>query len=207
MLDRLENTPMSCGGSQVSAPEGKTPALSRHWFGPFMERATHLGSAHLICTRATFERLGGFDEALKTGEDYDFCQKTELAGGQIFIDPSLRVDHYDFPDTWWGFVKRERWHGRGDTSSIGAFFASRVALVSVGFTTLTVLAVGALLLGVTHLASVLIAAALGLLIASSFARLHGVGFATRAISIWIFGLYYFGRSLSVFDAVVRGLRR
>lgn len=206
VLDEMLATPMNCAGSQVQPPASARHPVVRHWFGPFMERAAHIGSAHLICSRVTCVALDGFDEALETGEDYDFCTRLEKAGGRVIVAPRLLVEHYDFPAGWGDFVRRERWHGRGDTGSLRSVLGSKVLLVSLVFIGAWLAAGGLALTG--HVAWGLAAVGVALLlpVAASFARLRGVGVATRLYSFPIFGLYFVGRSLSIWDALRRSIR-
>ena len=50
------------------------------------------------CFRKAFwERLGGFDERLKTNEDYDFNYRARLAGGRVVLDPGIRSTYFARP--------------------------------------------------------------------------------------------------------------
>ncbi len=206
ILEALQRAPKDCAGSQVSPPPASGSVLSEHWFVPFTERATHLGSAHFICRRETFLALGGFNERLETGEDYDLGQRFVRAGGRVLIEPRLEVFHYDFPSTLGEFVRRERWHGRGDAMSPGSVLRSKVALASLIFVALIVGSVAAAALGRLVLGAALAASVLALLVASSFTRLRGVPWRTRLYSFGLFAAYYSGRFLALWDGV-RGLFR
>ena len=52
-------------------------------------------AANLAVGRATFERLGGFDAKLSTGEDQDLALRHTERGGDIVFVPSARVVHDD----------------------------------------------------------------------------------------------------------------
>jgi len=201
-LRRIEASPKSCGGSQVSAPHDQPLLLTRHWFVPFMERANHIGSAHLFCLRETFEGLRGFDESLETGEDHDFCRRVRAGGGEVFDFPNLAVAHYDFPKSWAEFVRRERWHGRGDTTSLRAIASSKVALMSLFFSGLVLTGFVGLVMGSGALALAALVLAASLLVVSSALRLRNVRPSTRLFSVVIFAVYYFARTLAVVDAVL-----
>ncbi|HUC38087.1 MAG TPA: glycosyltransferase family A protein [Acidimicrobiales bacterium] len=42
-----------------------------------------VGGGNMAVRRETFDLVGGFDEALETGEDFDFAWRVQLAGGTI----------------------------------------------------------------------------------------------------------------------------
>ena len=47
------------------------------WWGQAKEKnkINYINSGHMIVQRRVFQKLGGFDEQLKTGEDSEFCQR------------------------------------------------------------------------------------------------------------------------------------
>lgn len=55
--------------------------------------AKHHPTANLSVTRRLVEALGGFDEGLRTGEDYAFCAKVRQNGYRIFFEPRAKVTH------------------------------------------------------------------------------------------------------------------
>lgn len=57
--------------------------------------------------RATYERIGKFDETLLTNEDYEFNARLRKAGGKIFLDPEIRSKYYARPDL--GALARQYW--------------------------------------------------------------------------------------------------
>lgn len=48
--------------------------------------------------RSTFDRIGKFDEALLTNEDYEFNTRLRTAGGKIYLDPAIRCSYFARPD-------------------------------------------------------------------------------------------------------------
>lgn len=123
-------------GAKVLAPHSSS-AILKHWFAPLTSESStqlsYLGSAHLIMPRAFFECLGGFDERLKTGEDYDLCERARKYGAAILPHPQLKAFHNRFPTTFRQFIRRERWHGTGDTQGLGRIIQSKVALMTIAF--------------------------------------------------------------------------
>jgi len=80
-----------------------------------------------------FRELDGFDENLKSGEDYDLCERASSLGCKIWIDTELVAYHHGYPETIGGFFRRERWHGMGDVTSISKVAHSKVAIAALLF--------------------------------------------------------------------------
>jgi cellulose synthase/poly-beta-1,6-N-acetylglucosamine synthase-like glycosyltransferase len=55
--------------------------------------------------RETFARLGGFNEAIPTNEDYEMDVRIQLSGGKIWLDPSIQVVYYP-PATFGGLIRQ-----------------------------------------------------------------------------------------------------
>ncbi len=189
-----------CAGAQVYPPREPRSLLWDHWFLPFALKpdASHIGSAHLICTRQGFATIGGFNALLETGEDYDFCARMLAAGGRLINDPRLRVEHHGFPRTLREFVRRERWHGRGDAVSWRSVLQSKVALMSVAF-------VGGLAAALVlafvwpPAATALLVASLSLPFIAATSKFRHAGLVTWATAAGIFVPYFWGRFLALLD--------
>jgi GT2 family glycosyltransferase len=92
--------------------------------GPF--RVFGMG-ANMALRRSSFDRVGGFDEALggggplRSSQDFDYAYRTYLVGDAILFEPCVKVDHYgtrttdQWPDTL-------RNYGIGD----GAFYSKHI---------------------------------------------------------------------------------
>ena len=105
------------------------------WFKPMIlnqkNKPKYINSGHLITSKKLFESIGGFDERLETGEDYDFGVRATKSGGCIVNNQCLQVIHKGYPKTIYHFFKREMWHGRSDWKSISSVLSSRVLMVSI----------------------------------------------------------------------------
>lgn len=53
----------------------------------------HAVTANLFVRRETFDRLGGFDESLPSGGDYDFAERAVAAGEHLVFAPAAVVAH------------------------------------------------------------------------------------------------------------------
>jgi GT2 family glycosyltransferase len=117
-LDRvlLEFPEAIVAGCKVGLPPSPT-WVERTWNdlhddGGDGER-TYINSADLAARRSAFESVGGFDAALETGEDSEFCQRIRQAGGLVLQDQRLRVVHLDNAKTLVQFYRKERWRALG----------------------------------------------------------------------------------------------
>jgi len=129
-IKKIGAEPLIITGSRYSAPENNNN-LNVHWFNLLVESnsSTYINSGHLITSRQLFDIISGFNEQLRTAEDYDFCVRGQQAGGIITPTPALKVIHDGYPSTYTQFIKRERWHGREDFKTFTSLMNSKVAIV------------------------------------------------------------------------------
>lgn len=66
-------------------------------------------SPNLCLPRAWFERVGGFDERLRTGEDKDFGLRLHAAGARQISLSRPQVLHWGFEGSWREWAGKERW--------------------------------------------------------------------------------------------------
>ncbi|MCF4007792.1 glycosyltransferase [Rheinheimera sp. UJ63] len=134
-VQQIKASPLTVAGSRCRAIN-KNNYVGRYWYNRLSQQQStnYINSGHLVVSRELFDRIGGFDESLRTGEDYDFSQRALKAGGKIEPDAALIAWHDGYPDTIGGFMAREMWHGRDEFKSITSIFQSKVALVSVTLT-------------------------------------------------------------------------
>ena len=196
-LRALLNSPRQLTGAMCTVPS-RPSWIERVWFAPRdMMTSPHIGTGHLITTRAFFDELGGFDDSLATGEDYDFSQRALLAGGSVNPDPLLVAEHHGFPSTIGAFVRREAWHGRSDFESFGRMLGSRVALATLVFGVGLLLTTGALLAGTWWLALLGALLVFALCFASSAAKFRRQPVSIVLANTAVFHAYYFGRLLAL----------
>jgi glycosyltransferase involved in cell wall biosynthesis len=130
VIERFRHEPNLITGSLCGISD-ENNWIERAWFAPRTTRteAKYINSGHLILPRDLFWKIGGFNAQLETGEDYEFCARAREMGVQIENDPELKVMHAGYPKTIKRFFVRERWHARGDFTSISATATSKPALV------------------------------------------------------------------------------
>jgi glycosyltransferase involved in cell wall biosynthesis len=121
-------------GSHCLVPAEMKPLL-RAWYRAIAEnfRSSYLGTGHMIMSAVVFKQVGGFDETLVTGEDYDFCSRARAKGIRIVENRQLAVYHLGYPESLRGFARREIWHGKGDCQSLKRILSSKIALCGIAF--------------------------------------------------------------------------
>jgi hypothetical protein len=83
-----------------------------------VEPARWLATGNMVVRRSTALEIEGFDETLETSEDFDFCSRLRLRGGEILADPGLASTHFGDPQTLPDLFRSELWRGR-DTLRVG----------------------------------------------------------------------------------------
>lgn len=78
---------------------GSQPARLLHW----------MPTPNLCLKRVWFERVGGFDEHLRTGEDKDFGLRLHAAGARQLSLSEPQVLHWGFEGSWGEWAGKERW--------------------------------------------------------------------------------------------------
>lgn len=86
-------------------------------------RVSYINSGNFICAREALETVGGFDEALESGEDAELCQRLSEAGFSVYEDPKIVARHLGNPKSLSQFFQRQIWHGAG---ALGTAKSSRV---------------------------------------------------------------------------------
>jgi hypothetical protein len=154
----------------------------------------------MIVSKELFLDLGGFDRALKTGEDYEFCARALRSGCAVESNAGLVVIHEDFPRGLLSFMRRESWHGRSDFESPAAFCNSKVAIATAIFLFLH----GLMFFG-GLLAQVALPLVLLLLAASSYAKYSHSGVTALIVNAFIFYFYFWGRAGALLRVILTRL--
>jgi glycosyltransferase involved in cell wall biosynthesis len=115
-LSALSASGASATGSPYALPP--TPGwIERVWHDlhhqDVARDVVYLNAGNLFVRRAVFERVGGFQDRLRTGEDAELGQRLGLAGERIHSDPVVRAVHLGNPRTLREFYRRAVWHGLG----------------------------------------------------------------------------------------------
>ncbi len=116
--------------------------IEKNWFLPMIyENPNYINSGHMVIAKKQFIALGGFDEGLSSGEDYEFCSRVRANKGSILNDSSLLVVHEGYPKTLLKFMYREICHGRDDFKTVRTFLTSKVAMISIVYCVLPIIGI------------------------------------------------------------------
>ncbi|MDD4736009.1 MAG: glycosyltransferase [Kiritimatiellae bacterium] len=122
VIDLLGEQDYVIAGWPVSPPSPTTwvqLAWNAHWVNKrghhdqavTGERAmTLITTANMSMNKSVMERVGGFDESLRSGEDMNFLLRAHHKGIDLRASPLLRVIHHGEPRTLKQFYKQQRWH-------------------------------------------------------------------------------------------------
>lgn len=195
-IEDLRKNPNIITGSHCGSPENGT-WLDRFWYESYgdEENVTNLGTGHMIITRKLFDQIGGFDESLLTGEDYNICMRAIKGGGQIVNNTDLRAIHHGYPQSLLGFVRREIWHGRGDAVSLSNVVKSKVALVALLFFSMHLIAGGLFFFpGISMLTlAIPILGIVGIAVISSYVKFKHCRLIVILVNSLVFYFYFWGR--------------
>lgn len=76
-------SPLGAGDALYRLPGSRAQAVDTVPFGCFR--------------RELWQRLGGYNEALLTNEDYEFATRVRQSGGRVWFDPRLRCEYFARP--------------------------------------------------------------------------------------------------------------
>lgn len=194
-------------GARCIIPESPT-WIEKYWFCPLSKKnVSYINSANLIVNRKAFESIGGFNELLETGEDYDFSARAKESGISVLVNPNYEAIHDGYPRNLTGFFKRELWHGKGDFSSIRSFIKSHVAWSAVFFGTTQSLLLLSLLAGEMQVAALFLVLSGLFLLAISTKLFSGHGLAFVICNLPLCYTYLAARFLSLASVSVGALRK
>lgn len=110
-----------------------------------------LPTANLCLERVWFERVGGFDENLRSGEDKDLGLRLGQAGARLLSLPRPTVLNWGFEGSWREWLGKELWRQSSQAQLLRKGRANlrllRFPLLAAGHWALDVLALLCLLLG------------------------------------------------------------
>jgi glycosyltransferase involved in cell wall biosynthesis len=179
--------------------------IYKYWFQQILESSktdvNYVGTGHMIMSKKTFDDIGGFNNHLITGEDYDICCRCKNAiGGQILLNKRLEVIHDGYPTSLRSLFLREHWHGQGDTQSLSTFFSSKIAVLATMYTTLALASLASFGAGAAFASLIFFILAITLLLLSSFYKFRKkMGPKGRTLNLALFSVYLLARSCSIIN--------
>lgn len=201
VLKLIEINPHQLLGSLCIPPKIDNYIVN-NWFDKLTRKQTgYLGTAHMIIAAEQFNRVGGFDATLKTGEDYEFCGRCRSSGIELNVMPELVVYHHDYPMTFGRFIARESWHGMGDFQSLSNVLNSKVALTALVFLAIHLGIAAGLLFSAWAYTALCVILLLVFLWGILGVKFRDIGIKAKVKMLPIVYSYYLGRSASLFKSI------
>jgi len=147
----LNNENIGAVGCWYQLPQ-ETTFLERVWNAHMSSRRLKTGdidwvpSGNLIISKAAYNKIGGFNEALATSEDVDICQRIHLSGLSVVTHPDLAVIHLGESKDLLHFLLKEKWRGEGVLQNVIREFPNVRCNKAIAFTVVTFLALAGILL-------------------------------------------------------------
>jgi glycosyltransferase involved in cell wall biosynthesis len=196
-------------GSKYKIPQNAT-WVERAWFSQTdhgRREVSFLGAGNMLMRSDTFKEIGGFNEKLTTGEDYEFCMRAKTIA-KVISDDSVKVVHLGNPKTLKQFLKREIWYGLGafgslklnlyDKPLIGTFLFLFIVLLDI---------IGLICFIFTQNMFLLFCANIALILLLSLTILYRINYVKSLLQALQLGLlylfFYIGRSVSLVYIVRR----
>jgi hypothetical protein len=107
----------------------------------------YLNAGNFVVSKAAFEAVGGFNEALVTGEDAELGQRLVAAGFRIYESHTVLAEHLGNPKTLRAFFRQQAWHGLGQFGTTRGPSLDRPVAMTALHGLLNVVAVAGLALG------------------------------------------------------------
>jgi glycosyltransferase involved in cell wall biosynthesis len=110
---RLQDKNVGVTGAACSMPP-KSTWVEKAWYSSKpkgVREVNFLGTANMFVWKELFDRLSGFNKELRTGEDYEFCNRVKRCGYKVVSDDDIKVFHLRGPRTLIERLKKEIWYG------------------------------------------------------------------------------------------------
>lgn len=204
VLEEMKNSKIITGSRcSISLTPG---FIERYWFEPMVNESVsnYINSAHLVVKKDDFLDIGGFSKSLITAEDYEFCERARGNGYKIINNPKLVVIHEGYPKTIIDFIRREKWHGSQDVSSMKAFIHSKVAIIATLYLSCLLASLFFLIIMQSFsLFSLFIFFSSILCVVAVFEKRRRYKL-NIPISFIIYNIYFFSRAMSLVERLILG---
>lgn len=123
-------------GGHIRIPQDSS-WVARAWYGagyaPKDGEMDYVPSGNMLMRREIFRAIHGFDENLRTAEDFDLCLRAKRCGFVVRGAARMAVVHLRTPQSLGEFYKRERWHGTHVTRALFSNIQQWSSFRAVGF--------------------------------------------------------------------------
>ncbi len=201
--EKFTDHPLFISGHQCIVPVNGS-WIEQYWFKNLKDQL--LGGANIVTSKLAFDKIGGFDESLKTGEDYDYCIRSIDADINYQTDENFEAIHLGFPHTVKDFIKREYWHGEGDFKSIKRFLGSPVAIIAVIYLFVHIAIIFSVYLQDYKLTFMLLSSLLLTNFVITFRRFYDYGLNILLVNSILNYLYFCARICSIYRALINQKR-
>lgn len=179
--------------------------IERVWYGNNIscrKHAEYINSGNIFVPSDIFKSLGGFNEKLITGEDYEFCMRAKTLI-PVIEDPDIKVYHHGNPKNVHQFIKREMWHGLGALGSINIKLFDKPLIATIFFIvvfTSQALSLLYIILKYNTIPFIVVSSLMIIFIfaVSILSRKHKWGVLDIVKLMVLYYIYLFARSISLF---------
>lgn len=196
-------------GSKYDIPDN-AKWIEKIWFSQKLKgknEVTYINSGNMVMPEKLFNKIGGFNQSIKTGEDYELCLRAKKIA-KIISDDTVKVIHLGNPKTLGSFLKREIWHGLGGLSSIKNKWVDLPLFGAITFFLFSVFQFISLIMilfaGTTNIFLLSTSGLIILLMATTIYRIRYIknlkGFLQLMVLYYV---YYLGRSIAFFYIFTR----
>ncbi|RON42565.1 glycosyltransferase family 2 protein [Pseudomonas frederiksbergensis] len=148
-----------------------TPAQAPWYADAWQRRTLHptshtlhpvqwLPTSNLFMRRSWFDKVGGFEETLRTGEDKDFTMRLREAGARVLAVNQSVALHWGYEASWREWMGKEMWRQGSHLQLLRTHGFSlrllRFPLLSLVVWLLDFMAISALLDGFPHHAAIMV---------------------------------------------------
>lgn len=93
----------------------------------------------IVIANSFFKAVGGFNEAMQSGEDSELSYRIKRNGGKVRVERSFNVTHWGNAKTQKDFVKRQIWHAQSYDKNLKQNISDPVFLITLIFSATAIL--------------------------------------------------------------------
>jgi glycosyltransferase involved in cell wall biosynthesis len=172
---------------------------------------SYLNSGNFAVRASAFQKIGGFEETLITGEDAEIGQRLNEHGFRIWGSLRLEVTHLDNPRTVRSFFRKEVWHADGMFGTVRFGSLDRpAAMTAVHLVFLAGAIAAAFAPRLDIWARIVIALGLVLtvpVITVAYRARSARGAVSWGAAITLYEVYFLARITAMVKIAIRGIRR